>query len=192
MNLFRTVTGVAALLACAAPLAAGQGAGAPVVDRTLVIRGCVTPADPSHAGTDRSMLVWTKGDVMLTGVTTERTATQAASGQPGAAVGTSGTAGTNQPVLYWLDETDELSRNAGRMVEVTGQLGREFRKGEFEIERKGDITEIRFDAHGNSAVARVPAGFLGSGTRTDVEYDVLVRDVDVKNVRVLSATCAPR
>lgn len=191
MELFRTITSAAILLTCPAPLAAaGQArAGAPVVDRTIVIRGCVTPADANHSGTNRSMLVWTKGDVMLTDVATERTAAQTPNGQPGAAVGT---AGSTEPVLYWLDETDELSKNAGRQVEVTGQLGREFRKGEFEIERKGPVTEIRFDAHGHSALARVPAGYLGSGTRGDVEYDVLVRDVDVKNVRVLSSSCTAR
>ena len=57
------------------------------VPRTIVIRGCVTPADANHSGTNRSMLVWTKGDVMLTDVATERTAAQTPNGQPGAAVG---------------------------------------------------------------------------------------------------------
>jgi hypothetical protein len=74
-------------------------------------------------------------------------------------------------------------------VEITGQMDREFKKGEVAIDNHDNVTDVKFQAHGKDVTARVPAGFLGDGTTKDAEYNVTLRDVDVKNVRVLSESC---
>jgi hypothetical protein len=58
-----------------------------------------------------------------------------------------------------------------------------------EIDAHDNFTEVKFQAHGKDVKARVPAGFLGEGARKDTDYNVTLRDVDVKNVRVLSERC---
>jgi hypothetical protein len=157
-------------------------------DRTILIRGCVVPADKEHTNVNRSLLVWSGDNVMLTSVVTEMSAAPGTpNGQPNAVAGTSGSKDT---IFYWLDDdVDDVAKHVGKMVEITGRMEREFRKGEIEIDHHDNFTEVKFEAHGKDVKARVPAGFLGEEARKDAEYDVTLRDVDVRNVRVLSESC---
>lgn len=75
---------------------------------------------------------------------------------------------------------------------ATGQLSRDFATGEIEIRTKNNVTEIEFDARGGERKARIPASFFGEVPKSDSEYHVVVRGVDVKNVRMLAASCGAR
>jgi hypothetical protein len=175
-----------AAAALVVPAAAQQRASD---DRTILIRGCVVPADKEHPNVNRSLLVWSDDNVMLTSVVTEMSASPGApNGQPNAAVGTSG---SKETIFYWLDDdVDDVAKHVGKAVEITGRMEREFKKGEMEIEHRDGFTEVKFEAHGKDVKARVPAGFLGEDARKDAEYAVTLRDVDVRNVRVLSESCS--
>jgi hypothetical protein len=78
----------------------------------------------------------------------------------------------------------------GKTVEITGQMDKQFDKGEIEITAHDKFTEVKFQAHGKDVNARVPAGYLGDGKTKSTDYNVTLRDVDVKNVRVLSDSCS--
>lgn len=174
-----------ATAAIAMPAAAQSPSGG---DRTILIRGCVVAADKQQRNVNPSMLVWTGDNIMLTNVVTEMAATRGVpNGQPNAVAGTSG---SKETIFYWLDSSvDDVAKQVGKTVEITGQMDREFKKGEIAIDSHDNVTEVKFQAHGKDVKARVPAGYLGDGKTKDAEYNVTLRDVDVKNVRVLSENC---
>ena len=157
-----------------APVRAQQPA-VTIDDDDITIRGCIRQASTQLAAAP-PMLVWSRSDIML--------AAASAVDLP-KAVGTSGIAGR---VFYWLDEDeDDLSKHVGQMVEIKGDL-EEFEKGEIEITRDGDFTEIELDLDGKEEKARVPTVWLGPGGSNqnyDVQLDIVARKIDVENVRVL-------
>jgi hypothetical protein len=149
-------------------------------DDDITIRGCVRSVD-IRAAVPATMLVWTRGDIMLAGVT-------ALGINSTNSVETAGIAGR---VLYWLEDDDNLARHVGQIVEIKGDL-EDFETGEVEIDREGDFTEIELDLDGKEEKARVPTSWLrGIGADRDQEFDIAVRRIDVDDVRVLGACNLP-
>ena len=102
-----------------------------------------------------------------------------------------GTATMSGRVFYWLDEDDDLSNHVGQWVEVEGHL-KDFETGEVEIDRDGDITEIKVEVGGRKQKARIPTAWLrGTGADHDQEFDIATRRVKVEEVRVLGACTLP-
>jgi hypothetical protein len=158
----------AALVCCIATAAlAGQQPSVVVNDDDITIRGCVTRAAPEPLESQH-VLVWTRGDIMLSSAMTVH------AGQPAAVV---------QRVFYWLEDEDDLARHVGQMVEVKGELG-SFETGELEIERDGAFTNIELELDGKTEKARVPTAWLGPA-RTEGEFDIAMRKVDVDDVTVV-------
>jgi hypothetical protein len=123
----------------------------------------------------------------------------------GQATGTTSatTAGASR-VIYWLEnleDDDDVPDYAGRRVEIRGELEGEVEKGAMEIERDGDWVKIKIEKDGEDDVeTRLPLsvflsadGPIGtSGTLDDdedVELNVNVRRLDVKDARVVTGTC---
>jgi hypothetical protein len=145
-------------------------------DDNIMMRGCLQKA-PSGDSTAPPMLVWTRSDLMMAGL-------MAADRNAPNAVGTTGMAGR---VFYWLDDDEDLSKHVGRMVEIKGEL-EDFEKGEIEVKRDGEFTEIQLDLGGKKEKARVPATWLGpSSPKREQEFEIVARRIDVKNVRVIGA-----
>jgi hypothetical protein len=159
------------------------GAQQPAVtvdDDDITIRGCIRQVSTSSAVAP-PMLVWSRGDLMMAGVT-------AAGSDAPNPVGTSGVAGR---VFYWLEDDEDLSKHVGQLVEIKGEL-EDFEKGEIEIERRGEFTEIELDLGGKEEKARIPTSWLGgTASNKDQEFDIVARRIDVDEVRVLGACNLP-
>jgi hypothetical protein len=178
---FVVSVGIALMASATAPAAqevvsAAQEPVAIISDDDITIRGCVRPVDV-RASAPTTVLVWTRGDIMLVGVA-------AAGTNAPNPIGTSGIAGR---VFYWLEHEDDLSNHVGQLVEIRGEL-KDVETGEVEIERDGDFIEIELDLDGMEGKARVPASWLGgAGADRDREFEIVTRRVDVDDVRVLAA-----
>ena len=174
------VVGAAMALTVGIASVSAQQTTVTIDDDDITIRGCVRSVD-IRAAVPATMLVWTRGDIMLAGVT----GLGINSPNP---VGSTGIAGR---VLYWLENDDDLARHVGQMVEIKGDL-EDFETGDIEIDRKGDYTEIELDLDGKEEKARVPTSWLrGTGADRDQEFDIAVRRIDVDDVSVLGACNLP-
>ena len=100
-----------------------------------------------------------------------------------------GTSGAYANVFYWLDKDDKLKSNVGRLVEIEGDRKDAVKDGEIKIDRKDQWTEIEVRSDGRKMKAQVPNASIVAGPDPDRKVDVLVRRVDVDEVRMLSATC---
>jgi hypothetical protein len=161
-----TTSLAAASLSLATLAAAGQQPSVVVNDNDITIRGCVGRMSPGGP-TDERMLVWTRGDIMLSNPSALR------SGQ------------LAERVFYWLDDDEDLSKHIGQMIEVKGDLG-DFKKGEVDIERDGNFTKIELKLDGKTERARVPTAWLGT-SRGEGEFDIVSRKIDVDSVKILGA-----
>lgn len=129
-----------------------------------------------------------------------------AEAQGRATAGTSGALPGASSVIYWLDDLeddDNLAEYAGRRVEVRGEIEGDIDRGEMEIERDGDWVEIDIKSDGKKVETRLPwasvmpndgtGGAVGtSGTLKEgkeIELNINVRKIDVKDVRVIAGTC---
>jgi hypothetical protein len=105
------------------------------------------------------------------------------------AVGTTGAVAT---VFYWLDDHDDLKSHVGHLVEVEGNLKGQIEDGAIKVDRKSNWTELTLKSGDRELKARVPpVSIVGASTRDDRKVSVLVRQVDVQNVRMLDASCRP-
>ena len=146
---------------------AGQQPSVVVHDDDITIRGCVSRWVPPVSIGAAPMLVWTRGDIMLSNANVLQ------AGQ------------LTDRVFYWLDDDEDLAQHEGQLIEVKGDLG-DFKKGEVEIDRHGDFTEIELKLDGKTEKARVPTIWLGA-PRSEGEFDIIARKIDVDNVKVLGA-----
>lgn len=143
-----------------------------VDDDDITIQGCVGRVSPGSLPA-QPLLVWTRGDIMLS-----------------SARSMSGPSGTlPERVFYWLDDDEDLSKHVGRMIEVKGELG-EFEKGEIEIERDGEFTNIEMKLGGKTEKARVPTAWFGA-PRSEGEFEIATRKIDVESVNILGACARP-
>ena len=98
-------------------------------------------------------------------------------------------------ILYWLDDDDdEVEKLMGQLVEVTGEVEGDVKKGEIEVERENGMIELEINAAGRKAnvkLADVPSAIGTSGSVRDreVELPYLVRKLDVKSARSVAPRC---
>ena len=164
----RFVLSVATALCLSASMLGAQQPSIAVHDDDITIRGCVTRSTPGVA-TSSSILAWTRSDIMLNN-----------------ALAIGGVSrGVADRVFYWLEEDEDLSKHVGQMVEVKGDLG-DFKKGEVEIDRHKDFTDVTLKLGGKTEKARVPTAWLGAGVK-DGDVDIVSRKIDVDSVKVLGA-----
>ena len=158
----------------AAVLATGLSAAPASADDRITLTGCVAPAPPATVVTSPSFLVWSESGVMMTDVVArlDREAPI-------------GTAGTGVPILLWIDDEDDVARYAGQYVEVRGEVSDELETGEVEVDENDNFIEIEFEWDGDDVRARMPKGlFLGRDV-DDTDFDVVVRRIDVEDVKVV-------
>jgi hypothetical protein len=154
------------------------------------ITGCVTRTNDQGSGGNRSLVVWSGGDVVFSNAIVEF---QPASDSKEVAK-VVGTSGGGVPIFYWLDDDDELEKHVGQSVELTGELDDDFESGEIKFDRKGEFTEIEFEVGGKDVKARVPTAMLVNADdkesdKNDRKYNIVVRRVNVDDVKMLSASC---
>jgi hypothetical protein len=98
-------------------------------------------------------------------------------------------------ILYWLDDDDdEVAKLMGQLIEVTGEVEGDVKRGEIEVERENGMIELEIKADGRKAnvkLADVPSAIGTSGSVKDreVELPYIVRKLDVKSAKPLAPTC---
>lgn len=98
-------------------------------------------------------------------------------------------------VLYWLDDDDhDVAKLMGQLVEVTGEVKGDIKRGEIKAERENGMIELEINAAGRKANVKltdVPSavGAPGSVKDREVELPYVVRKLDVKSAKSLAATC---
>ena len=156
-------------------------AEAAAADDKITITGCVVPAPPAGVITAPSFLVWSESGVMMTDVVARL--------ERDAPIGTSG---FGFPTLLWIDDEDDVAKYAGRYVEVRGEVSRELETGEIEVDDKDNFVEIEFEWEGDDVKARMPKHLFAGRDVDDVNFDVVVRRIDVEDVRVITGGPACR
>jgi hypothetical protein len=94
-------------------------------------------------------------------------------------------------MFYWLAGGDDLKRHVGHRVEIDGELKGDVKDGEITTERKDNWTDLTVKADGRTMKAHVPntSIFPASNRDKDRKSEILVRRVEVKRVRMISASC---
>jgi len=98
-------------------------------------------------------------------------------------------------ILYWLDDDDdEVEKLMGQLVEVTGEVEGDVKRGEIEVERENGMIELEIKADGRKAnvkLADVPSAIGTSGSVKDreVELPYVVRKLDVKSAKSIAPSC---
>ena len=170
----RTMMGrLLAVLVVAAPTVA-LGWAVPA-NEDITLTGCLVRAEDANA-------------YLLTNVAGEP-AWQRADAR--VAPGPAGTSGTVATVFYWLTDHDDLKNHVGHRVQIGGDLKGDLTDGRIEIDRKDSWVEIKIEADGDDIKARVPvSAFSAVPAKGDDEHrNVLVRKVDVGEVKMLAADC---
>ena len=98
-------------------------------------------------------------------------------------------------ILYWLDDDDdEVEKLMGQLVEITGEVEGDVKRGEIEVERENGMIELEIKADGRKAnvkLADVPSAIGTSGSVRDREVEIpyVVRKLDVKSAKSIAPTC---
>lgn len=178
MNIQASVFPRATLASAALALSLGSAAFAQQPSVTvrgddITIRGCVGRAAPGSALTQPS-LVWTRSDIMLSNAMS---------------IGGAAPSSLADRVFYWLEDEEDLAKHVGQQVEVKGEL-EDFKKGEVELKRDGEFTNIEMKLGGKKEKARVPTAWLGA-PRGESDVDIISRKIDVDKVTVIGACERP-
>ena len=71
-------------------------------------------------------------------------------------------------ILYWLDDDDDaVAKLMGQLIEVTGEIEGDIKRGEIDAERENGMIELEINAAGRKAnvkLADVPSA-VGHGQR---------------------------
>ena len=98
-------------------------------------------------------------------------------------------------VLYWLDDDDDdVAKLMGQLIEVTGEVKGDIKRGEIKAERENGMIELEINAAGRKAnvkLAELPSavGAPGSVKDREVTLPYVVRKLDVKSAKALASTC---
>jgi hypothetical protein len=175
----RTRYTAAAICACALALAGPMTGSmrARALDDDITLKGCLVKGEGDGAGYLLTNVFGAPG--------WQRAEDQKV--EPSAV----GTTGGFDSVFYWLDDHDDLAKNIGHEVEVTGELEGDLKDGQFEIDRKDKWTEVTIKSDGREMKASVPNASIypAPDRNEDHKSRVLVRRVDVDHVKMLAATC---
>lgn len=164
----RLATSLALLCTLSIPSASAQQPTVVIDGDDITIRGCVGRA-PSSGGAAPAALVWTRKDIML---------------QNAMSVDGAHTTPLAERVFYWIEDEEDLARHVGQLIEVEGDLG-DFEKGEIEVERDGEFTDIELKLDGATEKARVPSAWLGPQSTKDGDIAIVSRKIDVDRVKVI-------
>jgi hypothetical protein len=174
------------------------GAATSAADQEVTLTGCIIRGDEDGQG-------YLLTNVLPASIDQSTRAAAAQATGDAATAGTSGNLPGSSTVIYWLDDLeddDDLPNYAGRRVEVRGELEGDIDRGEMEIEREGDWVEIDIKSDGKEVKTRIPyvsvmpnanAGAVGTSggmkDDEDIELNINVRKLDVKDVKVIAGTC---
>jgi hypothetical protein len=179
-------------------IAAAQQASAPAAaaaagtDDKVTLTGCVVKGDDGFLLTDA--------------VAPATTSTTTVSPSPGGVTATTKTTTTpgQATMLYWLDGSDDLNAHSGHRVEVTGEIEGDVDAAELKVERESNGVKISAKSGDRKVTAMLPevpaaVGTSGAGTPgavaedkdkdKEIEIDYNVRKIDVKSVKMISASC---
>jgi len=99
-------------------------------------------------------------------------------------------------ILYWLDDDDDVvEKLMGQLVEITGEVEGDVKRGEIEVERENGMIELEIKAadgrKANVKLNDVPSavGTSGSVKDREVELPYVVRKLDVKSAKSIAPTC---
>ena len=98
-------------------------------------------------------------------------------------------------ILYWLDDDDhEVAKLMGQLIEVTGEVEGDVKRGEIEVERENGMIELEIKADGRKAnvkLADVPSAIGTAGAVKDHETELpyVVRKLDVKSAKSVAPSC---
>jgi hypothetical protein len=170
---------IAAVSACALAATAPLGGrlAAAGLDDDITLKGCLIKGEGDGAG---YLLTNTMNDPAW-----QRPADRAV--RPSSV----GTTGGFDSVFYWLDGDKDLEKNIGREVQISGELKGDLKDGEIEMDRKDNWTEMTVKSDGRTMKANVPNASLLPAPHEDKDQKarVIVRRVDVDQVKMLSAAC---
>ena len=168
---------VTALLVCTFVVTAGKtGSARGGADKDVKLSGCLIRGEGDGAG------------YLLANPPTEPWLNSPGQQVTPSALGTSGDYAT---MFYWLAGDDDLKRHVGHRVEIEGELKGDVKDGEIATERKDNWTDLTVKADGRTMKAHVPntSIFPASNKDKDRKSEILVRRIDVKRVRMISASC---
>lgn len=98
-------------------------------------------------------------------------------------------------MLYWLDDDDHAVANMmGHLVEITGEVEGDIKRGEIKAERENGMIELEIKAADRKATVKLPdvpsaVGTSGSVTDREVELPYIVQKLDVKSARSVAPSC---
>lgn len=171
---------LALLMGSAAAAQVASGARTAAGDDEITLTGCVVRGE---------------GGYVLTDVTATSARREGRDETPAAAAATSAALTTR--TLYWMDDEEDLEKYAGHRVEVRGEVEGDVERGEIEIERENGMIELEFKVKGEKVTIKLPethgtpAAVGTSGTVTDKprDFDFIVREFDVEEVKSLASVC---
>jgi hypothetical protein len=172
------VTGTIVAADPPAQVAAAEG------QETVTLTGCAVKGDGD-------------GDGFLLANSVEKTSRTTTTPTPAGATVQSTTTNEMKParMLYWLDDDDdEVAKLMGQLIEVTGEVEGDVKRGEIEVERENGMIELEIKADGRKAnvkLADVPSAIGTSGSVKDDEADLpyVVRKLDVKSAKSIAPSC---
>ena len=137
------------------------------------------------------------GDGFLLANSVEQTTRTTTTPTPAGSTVNSTTTNEMKParILYWLDDdNDEVAKLMGQLVEVTGEVEGDVKRGEIQVERENGMIELEIKADGRKAnvkLADVPSaiGTAGSVKDREVELPYVVRKLDVKSAKSIAPSC---
>ena len=98
-------------------------------------------------------------------------------------------------VLYWLDDDDDVVESLmGQLVELTGEVEGDVKRGEIEVERENGMIELEIKAGDRKANVKLPdvpsaVGAPGSARDRETELPYRVLKLDVKSARSIAPSC---
>jgi hypothetical protein len=169
----------------AAALTAAAGVSPAAAQEKVTLTGC---AVKGNGDGDGFLLANAVEQTTRTTVTPEATGSSVSSSTT--------TAMKPARILYWLDDDDdEVQKFMGQLVEVTGEVEGDVKRGEIEVERERGMIELEIKAaegrKANVKLTDVPSavGTSGSVKDAEVELPYVVRKLDVKSAKAIAPSC---
>lgn len=166
----------AAAAACAASLLTVSAVESRVVrpDDTVHLSGCLVRMDNGNG-------------YLLTNGPNDVSEPALAEGERYVAPGAAGT--DDATIFYWLDDDDGLKVHVGHRVQIKGERKGDVKEGGIELDRKDNWTELTVKADGRTGRAHLSNPPVAAPDKTARKGRILVKHVDVDNVKMVRADC---